>query len=269
VRHTDLDIDHIGILGPDIDALVVEYANIGFSIVGPAELTAVDVAGNTHSLGQQSAHIMFGKDYIELTAVSSKDPQHHLANYLKATPGIRLLILASNDIHTSREQCLSSNMQPGDVQRAAREITYGSPGHAQFTWFGLPAHDWPDVLVAFVQHESSDTVFQADAARHTNQASGLKRLLYVGNDLPTRFECLPVGSTHRIEPVSVADFQSATGFEYCESSPLAAAVIGSHDLAATENALVGSGVPVAKLANGVATQMQSGICLLFEPVELD
>lgn len=269
MKRIDLDIDHIGILANDIDALVDEYASIGFSIVGPAELTAVDATGATQALGQQSAHIMFGKDYIELTAVSSTDPKHHLASYLQSDPGIRLLILASGNIHASHEHCRSSSMQPGDVQRAAREIAYGRPGHAQFSWFGLPANRWPDALIAFVQHESSEIVFQADAARHTNRASCLRRLHYVGDQLPAEFERLSSGTAHSIECLSIEKFPSVTGFEYRETSPLAALAVGSNDLVASEKALVESGAPVAKLENGIATQMKSGICLIFEPVDLD
>ena len=64
-----LDVDHIGILGADIDALVDEFRGLGFSIVGPAELTAIDADGTQRGLGQHSAHIMFADTYIELTSV--------------------------------------------------------------------------------------------------------------------------------------------------------------------------------------------------------
>jgi hypothetical protein len=212
---------------------------------------------------------MFVNDYIELTAVSSTDPEHHLANYLQSAPGIRLLILSSNNIQATHERCDLGEMQPGDIQRAARDITYGTPGRAEFSWFGLPARLWPDALVAFVQHESSEIVFQADAARHANRANGLRRLLYVGDAGPAEFERLSFGVAHSIQCVSAAEFRSATGFDYHETSPLAALVVGTDDLQASERSLEASGAPITKLQNGIATQMASGICLVFEPAEPD
>lgn len=260
----NLRIDHIGILGPCIEELVLEMRLLGFSIVGPAELTAVDAVGRRVRLGQHSAHVMFGDDYIELTCVDSPDPGHHLEHFLHPPWGIRLLLLASDDIERAHARCEHRQLAPGAVQQASRRIGYADDAEAGFRWFGLPASDWPETLVAFVQHLTRELVFDPSVSTHANGACCLTRLYYVGAELPERYRHLAGDGPHRIETIEPGSEKEAFGFPPDRTSPIAGVGVGVLDIDATAEVLEASNIDVRPVANGLSTQLRSGVCVVFE-----
>ena len=170
-----LDVDHIGILGPDIESLLIACRNLGFDVHDPAELAGAD--GET--LDQRSAHILFADSYIEITSVYSDSESHHLAAFLDPPWGIRLLLLRSTDIERSAEVVASTGMVPGPRQDASREIDYGDGGTARFRWFALPVEACRDALICYVEHRTPERVF-GYAGVHPNGASNLASIGCVG-----------------------------------------------------------------------------------------
>ncbi|MDH3481449.1 MAG: VOC family protein [Gammaproteobacteria bacterium] len=259
-----LEIDHIGILGPSIPALVREFRALGFAVVGPVELTAVDDSGKSIGLGQQSAHVMFADDYIELTAVDSTSPDHHLAQFLQPPWGIRLLLLTSDDIEESHDRCSQRHLKPSDVCTASRQLVYKQSAEARFKWFGLPAKEWPDILIAYVQHLTKELVFDKSVSQHSNGATGISRLYYCGDKLPSGYRQLADGGDHSIEVVTADREEAVLGFTPGRTTPFAGFGITVDDLRATSLFLRESGVNVRRANERISTQLQSGVCVIFE-----
>ena len=83
-------LDHVGFVVSDLGRLVAAMRRLGFSITEPRELMRVDPAtGERVSLHQQSCHAVFGTGYVELSAVPSDDPAHHLAAWRARGDGLR------------------------------------------------------------------------------------------------------------------------------------------------------------------------------------
>lgn len=259
-----LDIDHIGVLAPSIAALVDEFADLGFQIVGPAELTAVAADGRRTGLGQYSAHIMFSDTYIELTAVEKPRPGHHLEPFMRMPWGIRLLILKSTDIQATHAACVSRGLRPGEIQRAIRHIDYGSGGTARFRWFGLPDGEQPDALIAYVEHETPERVFQAEVASHDNGAIRLTRLYYAAAEMPAHLIALAGPAGQAIECVPEESARTTLGFSAAGCVPVSAAGIAVSDVAATAEFLRARGIDLRSAARGVAVRLQSGAIIVFE-----
>ncbi|MXW19752.1 MAG: hypothetical protein F4Z95_03005, partial [Gammaproteobacteria bacterium] len=59
-----LDIDHVGLVGPDIHGTVVAFRELGFRVTDPVELMGTGPDGKEKSLDQQSAHFIFGSTYV-------------------------------------------------------------------------------------------------------------------------------------------------------------------------------------------------------------
>ena len=260
-----LSIDHIGILAPSIEELVLEMQLLGFSIVGPAELTAVNESGETVGLGQRSAHVMFADDYIELTTVDLPADGHHLEHFLHPPWGIRLLLLASDNVQRTHEQCTQRQLQPGAVQQASRRIDYGQGGEAGFRWFGLPAYDWPDALVAYVEHLTRERVFNASVSKHPNGACCLTRLYYGGADLPNRYRKLDGEGSQCIEIVEPGCEEETLGFPPERTTPFAGVGVGVADLDATAAVLEAANIDVRPTGHGLGTRLRCGVCVVFEP----
>ncbi len=170
----NFSLDHIGIVSRDVVALRDAYHDLGFSPTTPDELQRVATNGERLSLGQASCHAVLQRGYIELSGVSSTDPNHHLATYLARGPGLHILALGTDDIDAAHRHCRSVSNGCSEINRAARDIRYGSRhGAAQFDWFMLAPAAAPEGLICVVRNRSPELVYQPEVMYHPNGALAL------------------------------------------------------------------------------------------------
>ncbi|NBC21969.1 MAG: hypothetical protein GVY21_00685 [Gammaproteobacteria bacterium] len=262
-----LPVDHVGILADAIAPLKRDWEALGFRVVGPEELVGIGEDGKPRGLGQYSAHVMFADDYIELTAVERPTPGHHLARFLDAGRGLRLIILAADDIDSMRARLDEEGLAPGPVNAAARDIRYGAGGTARFRWFPVAAEACPEALVACAYHETPEIVFQPEVARHANTACGISRMLYTGEHLPAAWAGLAADEGVAVEARPLAVMSALFGPAVADCPPFAGIGVFVRDPEAAAAALEASGIPYARVAEGlaVAPDRAGGVGVLFEP----
>lgn len=262
-----LPVDHVGILADAIAPLKRDWEALGFRVVGPEELVGIGDDGKPRGLGQYSAHVMFADDYIELTAVERPTPGHHLARFLDAGGGLRLIILAADDIDAAHAALDARGLAPGPVSAAARDIHYGEGGRARFRWFPAAAEACPEVLMACAQHETREIVFQPAVARHPNTAWGISRLLYTGERLPEGYLRLAADEGVAVEARPAAAMAALFGPAAAGCPPFAGLGVFVRDLATAAAALEANGVPCARVPEGLAVSPDraGGVGVLFEP----
>lgn len=262
-----LRVDHVGILGNSAQDLARVYRRLGFQVVGPAELEGVDKAGRRFGLGQQSAHIMFGSDYIELTSVSSTDPDHHLAGFLQQPGGLRLVILATDHIDDAHVHCAQQGMNPGTLSTAARQVTYGSRDVARFRWFGLPPDRFAEGLIGYVQHQSWSVIFQKEVAIHSNSTLGIDELWIRAAEVPQRYQLLADEDPASVTLRAVSEKELAQKFARTLENrpPLAGLCLRVASLDATISALTDGGIEHIAHEQSVAVAPDSagGVGLIF------
>ena len=168
-----LDIDHVGLVGPDIHAIAGAFRKLGFRVTDPVELMGTGPDGEQQSLGQLSAHFIFGSTYVELSEVTAPGPDHHLAAWLGDEHAIRILILRAADIAAAREQAVEAGRNPTPVGEASRSLQYAEGAAARFRWLALPPEDYPEALCGYVQHLTPELVFRPEMNAHPNGAEEL------------------------------------------------------------------------------------------------
>lgn len=255
-----LPVDHVGILARSIEDLTTAYQKLGFNIIGPAPLVAVDKEGESKSLGQSSAHIMFADTYIELTTVTDPaPPHHHLYRFLSGPFGLRLIILRTDDIDQITEMSATS------VQKASREILYGEPGTAYFRWLSLPDEIYEEALVGFVEHQTPDKVFQSCVAKHTNTAVGFSYLILRGDQIPKRYLDLKSEDGISLEARSAQDIEQELGLEPKNHAPFVAIGILVQNIKECEKNLINNNVDYHKKQGAlcVSPKDAAGIALYF------
>jgi len=176
VSRLALDIDHVGLVGPDIHATVAAFRKLGFRVTEPAELMGTAPDGSEQSLGQQSAHFVFGTTYVELSEVIRPEPGHHLAAWLGNGHALRILILRADNIETVREHAARAKQNPSPVGEASRILHYAGGTAARFRWLALPAECFPEALCGYVQHLTPELVFWPPMNNHPNGAAELTGL---------------------------------------------------------------------------------------------
>lgn len=165
-----LDIDHVGLVGPDIRRTVGEFRALGFRVTDPVELMGTGPDGRAKSLDQQSAHFIFGSTYVEISEVTRPAPDHHLGAWLADDPAIRILILRAADIEAVRERAVEAGQDPTPVGEASRALHYADGAVARFKWLALPPESFPEALCGYVQHLTPELVFWQEMNAHPNGA---------------------------------------------------------------------------------------------------
>lgn len=171
-------LDHVGLVGRDLGAMLDAYRRLGFAPTQPRPLMAGNSSGRPVLLEQSSAHLVFEQGYVELTSVSSSDPAHHLAAYLERLPSLAILAIGTDDAIARHALCARSGLPVGPVREASRSIEYGSlHGEARFHWFMLEPAASPEGLLCFVQHLTPELVFQREVQDHPNSVRSLSGVL--------------------------------------------------------------------------------------------
>lgn len=198
-------LDHVGVVGRDLAAMRTAYARLGFAPTAPRPLERVDAAtGARVPLGQSSCHLVLERGYVELSAVETDDPRHHLAAYLSRYTGLHIVALASTDIAGDHARCVTAGVEPTAVAAAARDIEYGDlHGVARFQWFMLAPRHSPACLTCFVRNLTPDLVFQRAVQVHPNSARALVSYTQVDPD--------PLGAAHRLAALAGSPLQKGDG----------------------------------------------------------
>jgi hypothetical protein len=155
-------LDHIGYVGRSLDALRDGMGRLGFATTEPRELMGVDAtSGAAVSLRQRSCHAVFERGYVELSAVETDDPRHHLAAYRRRGDGLHILALGSGAIAVEHARCVAAGIGATPLARAARRIEYGERhGEARFEWFMFTPEESPEGLVCFATNLTPELVYQ-------------------------------------------------------------------------------------------------------------
>ncbi len=178
----DLALDHAGFAARRLDGLCRQLRDSGFAPTAPQPLLGRDAAGQAVDLGQRSAHCVFRRTYVEVTATSAA--VNHLQPFLSRYEGLHILALRAADLDRVRARLAAAGFAPTPVQLATRYVNYGERhGEARFRWFMLPAVVMPEALVCVVENLSPELVYQAAVCEHPNGTSDLRAVQALVADL--------------------------------------------------------------------------------------
>ena len=251
-----LDIDHVGLVGPDIHRTVGEFRSLGFRVTDPVELMGTGPDGKEKSLDQQSAHFIFGSTYVEISEVTRPGPDHHLGAWLADDPAIRILILRAADIEAVHEQALASGQAPTPVGEASRALHYAAGAVARFRWLALPPQSFPEALCGYVQHLTPDLVFWQELNAHPNGAvelTGMTLQAADADDAERRF-----GALGRADAPESLEIRQAEG----DASGFTALHLRTRSLDRTADTLAAAGKPFKRSASRLTVQAP-GVLLQF------
>ena len=251
-----LDIDHVGLVGPDIRRTVGEFRALGFRVTDAVELMGTGPDGKEKSLDQQSAHFIFGSTYVEISEVTRPGPDHHLGAWLGDEPAIRILILRAADIDAVRERALAAGQDPTPVGEASRALHYADGATARFRWLALPPASFPEALCGYVQHLTPKLVFRQEMNAHPNGAVELTGMtLHAADtvDAERRF-----GALGRAGAPESLEIRQAEG----DASGFTALHLRTRSLDRTAETLVAAGKPFKRSASRLTVQAP-GVLLQF------
>jgi Glyoxalase-like domain len=167
-----VSLDHVGYVADSLPALRAAMQRLGFAPTQPTRLMRANPqTGALESLQQESCHAVFGRSYIEFSAVLTADPAHHLAPYRARGDGLHILALGAADVAAAQARCVQNAVLVTAPARATRRIDYGSlHGEACFEWFMVSPESAPEGLICWVRNLTPQLVFQPEVSAHPNGA---------------------------------------------------------------------------------------------------
>jgi hypothetical protein len=281
----DTTLDHVGLVGRDLAAMHAAMRRLGFAPTEPKPLMGVDRAtGARVPLDQSSSHIVLERGYVELSAVHTDSPTHHLAAYISRFPGLHILAFGTDDVTAARARCRDAGLLATAPAAAAREIAYGRlRGTARFEWFMLEPSAAPEGLVCFARNLTPELVYQPEVQRHGNGARSLEAVYVVSQDRRGTARrladatggvvaedgagaCVEVvgGRVHVLDP---AGFEARFDGVSLPALPcLAGMTLGVADPGATASCLAGNGIVANRRSDGtlwVGPQLAAGTVIEF------
>jgi hypothetical protein len=180
-----LSLDHVGFVGRDMTRLSEQWRRLGFAPTEARELMAGRPGTAGHRpLHQQSCHIVLRTGYIELSAVLTDDPAHHLAPWRARGDGLHILALGDDAVDARAAACRAAGLPVTEPAEASRRIEYGTRhGDARFRWFMVQAQAATEGLVCYVRNETPELVYQDAVAAHANTAAALAGTLVATSEL--------------------------------------------------------------------------------------
>jgi catechol 2,3-dioxygenase-like lactoylglutathione lyase family enzyme len=207
VQASETTIDHIGLVGRDIAAMVATFRGLGFTVTEPTPLTQPDPDGNPVPLGQLSAHVIFSDTYLELTALEHPGQGNHLDNWLAKHEGLHILALRTANAENAWDNFAQFGVVMPPIRHASRAVNAGGVrGIADFKWFQIPESIAAEGFGCVVEHLTPELVFIPSMTAHANGATGLRGVGALVNDLDeavARYERLPGA---KLKPVALGRY---------------------------------------------------------------
>jgi len=168
-----IGIDHIGIVGADLDAQATAFAGMGFHLTPTA----------THGGGRIANRCVMLRDggYLELMALVPGMSSATLDRFLARGPGAHILALEVANEHAALERLHRAGIA-AEVSLTERDA--GQDGtKARFALIMSP--DPPEGRTLLIRHLTRDLLWRPDSLVHPNHAVALSEVVYA-TDMPAK-----------------------------------------------------------------------------------
>lgn len=197
-----IGLDHVGFAVRDLAPLLECMRALGFSPTDPRPLLGVDPdTGRTRPLGQDSAHLVLQRGYIELTAVPDPDSGNHLEVFLSRYQGLHILALHADDPAKARDRLVERGVPVTPLAQASRPIEYGErTGSASFSWCMIEPAAFDAGLLCVMRGHTPELVYQQSVQQHANTGFALRGVTLLSAEAQRNaemFACLTGQVPHR------------------------------------------------------------------------
>ena len=165
-----LTLDHVGIVGADLDALAAGFAGLGFCLTPLAR----------HAGGRTGNRCIMFRDggYLELVATVNGGTSATLDRFLGRYPGIHILALGIDDTTAAAERLRRAGINT-HADRTERSTDDSDPAALHVAFDLLTPPDPPEGRVHLIHHLTPDAIWQERFLTHPNQTVQLEEAILV------------------------------------------------------------------------------------------
>ena len=161
-----IGLDHVGIVGADLDALARAFSGLGFHLTPYA----------THASGRTGNRCVMLRDggYLELIATVPSQTSATLDRFLSRGPGAHILALEVGDEAAALDRLRRAGIS-GEASVAERDAD-GPGAKARFALIMPP--DQPEGRMLLIRHLTRDLLWRPDNLVHPNGAVALTEAVF-------------------------------------------------------------------------------------------
>jgi hypothetical protein len=161
-------LDHVGVVGSDLAALVAAYQRLGFTLTPLSR----------HSDGRIANRCAMLRDsYIELLAVAGPNARSAtLERFLSRYTGVHLLAFAIADDQAALARLHRAGIVRASVSRFTRTVDDADPSGAEAAFALIQTPEQPEGRFNLVRHLTPDVLWQDRFMRHANNAAILEEV---------------------------------------------------------------------------------------------
>lgn len=162
-----IGLDHVGIVGADLDELAGRFEAMGFHVT-PAAM---------HASGRTANRCVMLRDggYLELIATVPGRNSTTLDRFLAIGPGAHILALEIADEAAALERLRLAGITPVDATITERDA---EPGGARARFALIMPPDPPEGRMLLIRHLARELLWRPDNCSHRNEAIALTEAVY-------------------------------------------------------------------------------------------
>jgi hypothetical protein len=169
-------LDHVGIAGPDLDALAAAYERLGFRLTPRAQHHAPGPDGVVRPIGTGNRCAMLRQGYLELIAVIDPTlPSNTLDRFLARYHGLHIVAFAIEDPETELARLRAAGLAVPGIAWLERPIETEA-GRPTARFARIPMPDAPEGRIQLIRHLTPDLLWQPDMLDHPNRAAALEEV---------------------------------------------------------------------------------------------
>jgi catechol 2,3-dioxygenase-like lactoylglutathione lyase family enzyme len=175
-------LDHVGIAGPDLDALAAAYGRLGFRLTPRAQHHAPGPDLVVRPIGTGNRCAMLRQGYLELIAVIDPAlPSNTLDRFLARYHGLHIIAFAIEDPEAELARLRAAGIAIAGIAWLERPVDApGGPATARFA--RLPMPDAPEGRIQLIRHLTPELLWQPALLDHPNRAVALEEVTLVVAD---------------------------------------------------------------------------------------
>jgi hypothetical protein len=167
VRGVAIGLDHVGIVGADLDRLAQSFLELGFHLTPHA----AHASGRT---GNRCVMLRNG-GYLELIATEPGQSSATIARFLAIGPGAHILAVEVDDETAAAGRLRRAGVVVGDVSMTERDA---GPDGAKARFALVMPPDPPEGRVLLIRHLTRELLWRPEHVAHPNHAVALTEVVY-------------------------------------------------------------------------------------------
>lgn len=175
-------LDHVGIAGPDLDALAAAYERLGFRLTPRAQHHAPGPDGVVRPIGTGNRCAMLREGYLELIAVIDPAlPSNTLDRFLARYHGLHIVAFAIEDPEAELERLRADGLAIPGIAWLERPVETAT-GDATARFARIPMPDAPEGRIQLIRHLTPELLWQPGTLDHPNHSVALEEVVLVVAD---------------------------------------------------------------------------------------